>query len=105
MSEIISTLTVKLNQKEFDLLETIKQEQGEKVATKTIKSLLLFPERYKAVCNEVADLKRANQSLLREIDVLKNQVENIVKEKNTEIESIKNRLNNFLCSFDELRNI
>jgi hypothetical protein len=49
MSEIISTLTVKLNQKEFDLLETIKQEQGEKVATKTIKSLLLFPERYKAV--------------------------------------------------------
>jgi hypothetical protein len=105
MSEIISTLTVKLNQKEFDLLETIKQEQGEKVATKTIKSLLLFPERYKAVCNEVADLKRTNQSLLREIDVLKNQVENIVKEKNSEIELIKNRLNNFLRSFDELRNI
>jgi hypothetical protein len=105
MTEIVSTLTVKLNQKEFDLLEAIKQEQGEKVATKTIKSLLLYPEKYKAVRNEVADLKRANQSLLREIDILKNQVENIAKEKNTEIELIKNRLNNFLCSFDELRNI
>lgn len=105
MSEIVSTLTVKLNQKEVDLLETIKQEQGEKVATKTIRSLLLYPERYKSVCNEVTDLKKMNQNLLREIDSLKSQVDNIAKEKNIEIEAIKKRLNNFLCSFDELRNI
>lgn len=105
MSQIINTLSVRLNQKEVDLLESIKLELGEKTATKAIKSLFLYPGRYKSVCNEVADLKKTNQNFLREINSLKNQVDNIVKEKNAEIELIKNRLNNFLCSFDELRNI
>lgn len=91
---IVSTLTIQLTQSEFDLLEKIKEAQGQKVATKAIKSLLLYPERYDRLAEDNRKLKKDNTEL-----------HNLLNSKDLEIEKIRNNIQTIFSSFEFLRNI
>lgn len=114
--KIVSTLTIPLIQEEVDLLEVVKIEVGQNVATKVFKTLMLYPQRYKDISEELRLERIKNLDLQKEI---KNQKENYQKEikdqkeshakevekLNNNILEIKSEVKQFFSSFDTLKRI
>lgn len=103
--KIVSTLTLKLNQKNADLLEQIKQDLEQKVSTKAILSLLTYPQRYRNKEAENKDLKQQIVALEKQIKIIELEYKDILNKKDLEIQDSKDAINNFLSSFEQLRNI
>lgn len=113
---IVSTLTIPLIQEEVDLLEVVKIEVGQNVATKVFKTLMLYPQRYKDLSEELRLERIKSLDLQKEI---KNQKENYQKEikdqkeshtkeverLNNNILEIKSEVKQFFSSFDTLKRI
>lgn len=101
--KIVSTLTVKLNSREAELLEKIKAETEQKVSTKALLSLLIYPDRYKEKAEENRKLKMQLSAMQEQIETLHKEHAQIIENKETEIQKLKGGVRNFVHCFDELR--
>ena len=104
-TKTVSTLTLRLNGKDLELLEKIKKEQGQNVSSKALLSLLLYPDRYRDKENENKKLRAELQNQKEQIKALSKEKESIEESKNQEIKTLKEGICNFIHSFEQLRNL
>jgi len=115
--DVEKTITLYLTKEETELVEKIKEIVGEKTASKVFKKLLLYPERYDNVVREknilnqrmitdknnlneeIRNLKLNSQNM---IDTLNQEYSDYKKNKEQEIQVLKDRINNFATSFKDL---
>lgn len=102
---IVSTLTITLVQEDKDLLEQVKVELGQNVATKVFKTLMLYPSRYKALTEELKQERMKSIELEKTIKKQRESHAGEVKGLNDNILEIKNKLQQFFCSFEALKGI
>lgn len=105
INKIISTVAVRMDKNEVALLDEVKKEIGVSTASKAFLTLLHYPERYNQLQK---DLQKAREDV--------GELERLIEEKDLKhkdelytlkgkIQSMQTGIQNFICSFEELRKI